>query len=105
MINRKNGSIKSAMPGLFFLVVMLAKHWAIIAPALTMCYPHHGQHDSLPLKVYDFPKAQQPYSSLAAMGAEKLGKIASILANGEGLQAYAISAEYRHKIDKLRDDA
>lgn len=51
---------------------------------------------SSPLGVYDFQKR----SSLIMMsqdGAQKLGKIASILANGEGLTAHAKSAEYRLK--------
>jgi histidinol dehydrogenase len=34
---------------------------------------------------------------VSAEGAQKLGKIASTLANGEGLQAHAKSAEYRLK--------
>lgn len=32
---------------------------------------------------------------LSNQGARKLGKIASVLAHGEGLQAHAKSAEYR----------
>ena len=49
---------------------------------------------SSPLGVYDFQKR----SSLIMVsngGAQTLGKIAAILANGEGLQAHAQSAEYR----------
>jgi histidinol dehydrogenase len=32
---------------------------------------------------------------MSAAGARSLGKVASILAHGEGLQAHARSAEYR----------
>ncbi len=49
---------------------------------------------SSPLGVYDFQKR----SSLiycSAEGASKLGKVASVLARGEGLTAHARSAEYR----------
>jgi histidinol dehydrogenase len=51
---------------------------------------------SSPLGVYDFQKR----SSLilcSADGASELGKVASTLAHGEGLQAHARSAEYRIK--------
>ncbi|GKS69313.1 histidinol dehydrogenase [Nitrosomonas sp. PY1] len=51
---------------------------------------------SSPLGVYDFQKR----SSLIQVGPQdtaKLGRIASVLAHGEGLQAHARSAEYRFK--------
>ena len=51
---------------------------------------------SSPLGVYDFQK-RSSLIMVSAEGAQKLGKIASTLANGEGLQAHAISAEYRLK--------
>jgi histidinol dehydrogenase len=51
---------------------------------------------SSPLGVYDFQKRSNLIQA-SKQGAAKLGVIASILANGEGLQAHAISAEYRYK--------
>jgi histidinol dehydrogenase len=51
---------------------------------------------SSPLGVYDFQK-RSSLILVSAKGAQKLGKIASTLAHGEGLQAHARSAEYRLK--------
>ena len=51
---------------------------------------------SSPLGVYDFQK-RSSLIMVSVDGAQKLGKIASTLANGEGLQAHAKSAEYRLK--------
>ena len=51
---------------------------------------------SSPLGVYDFQK-RSSLIMVSADGAQKFGKIASILAHGEGLQAHAKSAEYRLK--------
>ncbi len=51
---------------------------------------------SSPLGVYDFQK-RSSLIMVSSEGAQKLGKIASTLANGEGLQAHARSAEYRLK--------
>jgi histidinol dehydrogenase len=51
---------------------------------------------SSPLGVYDFQK-RSSLIMVSSDGAQKLGKIASTLANGEGLQAHAKSAEYRLK--------
>lgn len=51
---------------------------------------------SSPLGVYDFQK-RSSLIQVSQQGAAKLGKIASILAHGEGLQAHALSAEYRYK--------
>ena len=48
------------------------------------------------LGVYDFQKRSN-LIQVSKQGAAKLGAIASILANGEGLQAHAMSAEYRYK--------
>lgn len=50
---------------------------------------------SSPLGVYDFQK-RSSLIQVSQQGAAKLGEIASILANGEGLQAHAKSAEYRY---------
>jgi len=49
---------------------------------------------SSPLGVYDFQK-RSSLIMCSPKGASKLGKIASILARGEGLTAHARSAEYR----------
>ncbi len=51
---------------------------------------------SSPLGVYDFQKRSNLIQA-SKQGAARLGVIASILANGEGLQAHAMSAEYRYK--------
>ncbi len=51
---------------------------------------------SSPLGVYDFQK-RSSLIMVSSDGAQKLGKIASILAHGEGLTAHAQSAEYRLK--------
>jgi len=51
---------------------------------------------SSPLGVYDFQK-RSSLIQVSQQGAAKLGKIASVLAHGEGLQAHAMSAEYRYK--------
>ena len=49
---------------------------------------------SSPLGVYDFQK-RTSLIQVSQQGAAKLGAIASTLAHGEGLQAHAMSAEYR----------
>lgn len=51
---------------------------------------------SSPLGVYDFQKRSSLINCSAA-GASDLGKVASVLARGEGLVAHARSAEYRIK--------
>ena len=51
---------------------------------------------SSPLGVYDFQK-RSSLIQVSQQGAAKLGEIASVLAYGEGLQAHALSAEYRYK--------
>ena len=51
---------------------------------------------SSPLGVYDFQK-RSSLIMVSQAGAQTLGKIASTLAHGEGLQAHARSAEYRLK--------
>ncbi len=51
---------------------------------------------SSPLGVYDFQK-RSSLIMVSQEGAQKLGKIASVLAHGEGLTAHAKSAEYRLK--------
>ncbi|SEA74551.1 histidinol dehydrogenase [Nitrosospira multiformis] len=50
---------------------------------------------SSPLGVYDFQK-RSSIIQVSRQGSAKLGAIASILAQGEGLQAHAMSAEYRY---------
>jgi histidinol dehydrogenase len=49
---------------------------------------------SSPLGVYDFQK-RSSLIDCSAQGASALGKIASVLAHGEGLTAHGRSAEYR----------
>ncbi len=51
---------------------------------------------SSPLGVYDFQK-RSSIIGFSAGGASEMGKVASILARGEGLTAHARSAEYRIK--------
>lgn len=51
---------------------------------------------SSPLGVYDFQK-RSSLIMVSSQGAQTLGKVASTLARGEGLQAHARSAEYRLK--------
>lgn len=51
---------------------------------------------SSPLGVYDFQK-RSSLINCSPQGASELGKIASVLARGEGLEAHARSAEYRIK--------
>ena len=51
---------------------------------------------SSPLGVYDFQK-RSSLIMVSPQGAQTLGKVASTLARGEGLQAHARSAEYRLK--------
>lgn len=51
---------------------------------------------SSPLGVYDFQK-RTSIIEMSAAGADRLGRIASTLAHGEGLQAHARSAEMRLK--------
>ena len=51
---------------------------------------------SSPLGVYDFQK-RSSLIGCSAEGASEMGKVASVLAHGEGLTAHARSAEYRIK--------
>jgi len=53
---------------------------------------------SSPLGVYDFQK-RSSLINVSRTGAQTLGRIASTLARGERLQAHALSAEYRMKVD------
>ncbi len=57
---------------------------------------------SSPLGVYDFQK-RSSIIHMSAQGAATLGRIASILAHGEGLQAHAMSAEYRFASEPTQD--
>ena len=54
---------------------------------------------SSPLGVYDLQK-RSSIINLSARGATRLGKIASVMAEGEGLFAHARSADYRVKADE-----
>ncbi len=53
---------------------------------------------SSPLGVYDFQK-RSSIIGFTAEGADRMGRVASVLARGEGLTAHARSAEYRVKND------
>ncbi|WP_372972286.1 histidinol dehydrogenase [Marinobacter sp.] len=53
---------------------------------------------SSPLGVYDFQK-RSSLIGFSAAGADRMGRVASVLARGEGLTAHARSAEYRIKSD------
>ena len=54
---------------------------------------------SSPLGVYDFQK-RSSVIGISRAGAAKLGRIAAVLARGEGLAAHAASAEYRMSEEK-----
>jgi histidinol dehydrogenase len=56
---------------------------------------------SSPLGVYDFQK-RSSLIEVSEAGAQVLGKIASVLAHGEGLQAHARAAEMRLKTDESK---
>jgi histidinol dehydrogenase len=58
---------------------------------------------SSPLGVYDFQKRSSIIQVSEGASAE-LGKIASVLARGEGLQAHAMSAEYRFRSFSEREN-
>jgi histidinol dehydrogenase len=51
---------------------------------------------SSPLGVYDFQK-RSSLIQVSEAGAQTLGRVASVLARGEGLQAHAMAAEFRLK--------
>ena len=53
---------------------------------------------SSPLGVYDFQK-RSSIIHCSPQGASELGKVASVLARGESLEAHARSAEYRCQVD------
>ncbi|MFW5823629.1 MAG: histidinol dehydrogenase [Marinobacter sp.] len=54
---------------------------------------------SSPLGVYDFQK-RSSLIGFSAAGADRMGRVASALARGEGLTAHARSAEYRIRNDR-----
>ncbi|MEP1585188.1 MAG: histidinol dehydrogenase [Marinobacter sp.] len=54
---------------------------------------------SSPLGVYDFQK-RSSLIGFTAKGADRMGRVASVLARGEGLTAHARSAEYRVREDQ-----
>jgi histidinol dehydrogenase len=58
---------------------------------------------SSPLGVYDFQK-RSSLIQVSETGAQTLGRVASILAHGEGLQAHAMAAEFRLKKIELGSD-
>ncbi len=58
---------------------------------------------SSPLGVYDFQK-RSSLIGCSAEGADRLGRVASVLARGEGLVAHARSAEYRVERQKAEEN-
>lgn len=78
-------------------------HWAVEALGDYCAGPNHvlptmrSARFSSPLGVYDFQK-RTSIVHISEAGAQHLGKVASILAHGEGLQAHARSAEMRLKV-------
>ena len=79
-------------------------HWSVEALGDYCAGPNHvlptmrSARFSSPLGVYDFQK-RTSLIQVSEAGARKLGRIASVLAHGEGLQAHARSAEYRVESD------
>ena len=77
-------------------------HWSVEALGDYCAGPNHvlptmrSARFSSPLWVYDFQK-RTSIIQMSQAGAQKLAKVASILAHGEGLQAHARSAEFRLK--------
>jgi len=75
-------------------------HWSVEALGDYCAGPNHvlptmrSARFSSPLGVYDFQK-RSSLIRVSEQGARALGRVASILAHGEGLQAHARSAEYR----------
>lgn len=75
-------------------------HWSVEALGDYCAGPNHvlptmrSARFSSPLGVYDFQK-RTSIIEISEAGAQTLGKVASILAHGEGLQAHARSAEMR----------
>ena len=78
-------------------------HWAVEALGDYCAGPNHvlptmrSARFSSPLGTYDFQK-RTSIVNISQAGAQHLGKVASILAHGEGLQAHARSAEMRLKV-------
>jgi histidinol dehydrogenase len=78
-------------------------HWAVEALGDYCAGPNHvlptmrSARFSSPLGTYDFQK-RTSILNISEAGAQHLGKVASILAHGEGLQAHARSAEMRLKV-------
>ncbi len=79
-------------------------HWSVEALGDYCAGPNHvlptmrSARFSSPLGVYDFQK-RTSLIRVSEQGARQLGRIASVLAHGEGLQAHARSAEYRRDAD------
>lgn len=75
-------------------------HWSVEALGDYCAGPNHvlptmrSARFSSPLGVYDFQK-RTSLIEMSAAGAQRLGRVASVLAHGEGLTAHARSAEYR----------
>lgn len=83
---------------------IFAGHWSVEALGDYCAGPNHvlptsrSARFSSPLGVYDFQK-RTSIIRMSKAGAQRLGKAASVLAHGEGLQAHARSAEMRVEAD------
>ncbi|WP_417068217.1 histidinol dehydrogenase [Niveibacterium terrae] len=79
---------------------IFAGHWSVEALGDYCAGPNHvlptsrSARFSSPLGVYDFQK-RTSLIRMSKAGAQRLGRVASTLAHGEGLQAHARSAELR----------
>jgi histidinol dehydrogenase len=77
-------------------------HWSVEALGDYCAGPNHvlptmrSARFSSPLGVYDFQK-RTSLIQVSEAGAQTLGPVAALLADGEGLQAHAASARYRVK--------
>jgi len=82
--------------GAIFLGRYTAEAVATTAPVRTTCCRPPAPRAFLAAGVYDFQK-RTSLIQCSPQGASDLGKIAAVLAHGEGLIAHARSAEYRIK--------
>jgi histidinol dehydrogenase len=69
--------------------------WATTVPARTTCCPRCAPPDSLRRWVSTTSRSARASSKCRPLAPRLLGRIASVLAHGEGLQAHARSAEFR----------
>lgn len=93
---------RALVPKIRHAGAMFLGHYSVEALGDYCAGPNHvlptmrSARFSSPLGVYDFQK-RTSILEISEAGAQVLGRAASILAHGEGLQAHAKSAEYRLK--------